>query len=233
MTTHLLPMGGGGYYGPKGGPSRLMLYFLKLTRKKHPKVCLIPTATGDKPETIHQFMHCINHFGAHPNYLSLFSLPTNDLEDWLMDFDAVYVSGGNTKTMLGAWREWKLDRLLIRAWKRGIVMSGSSAGANCWYENNLTDSYATGFDALPGMGVVPGSCCPHYADEKGWRPAYLDMVKRGKLKNGFGMSNRASIHYVNGTFHEALIEFEEAGVYRVERKGNRGVTETKLEARMV
>src|SRR5260221_5143319 len=57
----------------------------------------------------------------------------------------------------------------------------------------------------------------------------LPIFKRGKLKNGFGMSNRAAIHYVNGKFHEALIEFEEAGVYRVERKGNRGVTETKLE----
>lgn len=233
MTTHLLPMGGGGYHGPIGGPSRLMLYFLGLTGKKHPKVCMIPTASGDKPDTVNQFLHIFNKYGAHPNYLSLFSLPTNDLEDWLMDFDAIFVSGGNTKSMLGVWREWQLDRLLKQAWERGIVISGGSAGANCWYEQNQTDSFAVGFDPLPGLGWVPGSCCPHYSDEKGWRPAYLDFVRTGQLCAGYGISNRAAIHYIDGQFHAAVIEWDQAGVFRVERAADGAVTETKLEARMV
>jgi len=125
MPAHLFTIGGCGYYGPKGGPNRMLLEVLKTTGKRFPKVCLVPTAGGDKPESVNEFVQVINRMGAHPNFLSLYAVPTRDLESWLMDFDAVYVSGGNTRNLLALWREWQLDTLLVKAMKAGVVVSGA------------------------------------------------------------------------------------------------------------
>ena len=232
MPSHLFAIGGGGYYGPQGGPNRMLLEVLRTTGKRFPRICLVPTAGGDNREAIHTFVEMLNRMGAHPNYLALYGIPTRDLEDWVMDFDAFYISGGNTRNLLALWREWELDKILIKAWKAGVVISGSSAGANCWYEQSNSDFIPGEFNPLNGLGVLPGSCCPHYSDEKSRRQSYLDMVAQGRIVAGYGLSDRAALHYADGELKEALIEWEEAGVYRVERDGNLA-RETRLPARVV
>ena len=44
--------------------------------------------------------------------------------------------------MLAVWKEWNLHNILRDAYEKGIVMSGVSAGAICWFEKGITDSYA-------------------------------------------------------------------------------------------
>ena len=44
--------------------------------------------------------------------------------------------------MLAVWKEWKLDKLLMKAYNRGVVLSGVSAGAICWFDKGVTDSWA-------------------------------------------------------------------------------------------
>jgi peptidase E len=233
MASHLFAIGGGGYYGPQGGPNRMILEILRTTGKRYPKICLVPTAQGDKPDSINEFVHVMNRMGAHPNFLALQAVPTKDLEPWLMDFDAVFVGGGNTRNLVALWKEWELDRILVKAWREGVVISGASAGANCWFEQSSSDFIPGEFNPLKGLGVLKGSFCPHYADEKGRRQSYLDMVKEGQLLAGFAASDRAAAHYVDGVFHEALIEWDQAGVYQVKREAGGQVSETKLPARVV
>ncbi len=233
MKSNLLLSGGGGFYGPQGGPNRMLKHFLRLTGKPYPKVCLIPTATGDKPETIHAFVDSMNALCAHPNYLSLYKIPTKDLESWLLDFDAIYVTGGNTRNLLALWREWKLEELLLKAMQNEIVVGGSSAGAICWFEQGCSDFIPGESNPLECLGLIKGSCCPHYSDGKNRRQSYLDMVKIKKLSSGYGISDRAALHYVDGELHEALVEWDEAGVYRVERMESGEVKETRLTVRTV
>ena len=90
-TTHLFAMGGGSWTGPSGGPSPMWRHILAQTGKTHPKVCIIPTATGDRRETITDFVFGMHRLRAHPNFLSLYATPTDDLESWIMEFDAVFV----------------------------------------------------------------------------------------------------------------------------------------------
>jgi len=80
---------------------------------------------------------------------------------------------------------------------------------------------------------LKGSCCPHYSDEKGRRESYLKMVEQNRILPGYGLSDRAAIHYVDFEMHEALIECEEAGIYRVQRESDGKVSETRMEARVV
>ncbi|MFH1707771.1 MAG: peptidase E [Planctomycetota bacterium] len=227
MHTHILAIGGGGYCGPNGGPSPIMRYFLALTRKKFPKICFIPTAAADSPESIHTFIHAMNGMGAHPNYLQLYHLPTTDLESFVMDFDAVYVSGGHTKNMLALWREWGLDRILVNAWQKGVVVGGASAGAICWFKQGCTDSITDAFDPLlNGLGMVKGSFGPHYGHPRGrWRTAYMDMVRTGQLAGGYGVTDRAALHYIDGKLAHLIAESADAAVYRLKREKNGKVSE--------
>ena len=43
--------------------------------------------------------------------------------------------------MLAVWREWGLDKILEEAYRKNIIMSGVSAGAICWFEKGITDSW--------------------------------------------------------------------------------------------
>ncbi|MFH1378608.1 MAG: peptidase E [Planctomycetota bacterium] len=233
MASQLLTIGGGGYYGPEGGPNRMMLYFLSLTGKKHPRVCLIPTATADRAESILTFVQCYNHIAAHPDYLSLYHVPCRDIETWLNDFDAVYISGGNTRNLLALWKAWDLDQMLIRFMKSGRIVAGESAGANCWFETSNSDYIPSEYNPHPGLGLLKGSVCPHYADKNGRRASFLNMVKTGAAPAGYGISDRAALHFIDGQLNEALIEWPDAGVYKVERTADGEVSETKLDARIV
>ncbi|MCZ7644852.1 MAG: peptidase E [Planctomycetota bacterium] len=233
MASQIFAMGGGGFTGPRGGPSAMFRHILAATGKKYPKVCLVPTATGDKRETVADFVYGMNRLRAHPNFLSLYSVPTPDLEDWIMDFDAVYVSGGNTRNLLALWKAWGLDAVLKQACARGVILFGGSAGAICWFEQGNSDFIADEFNPLDALGWLPGSLCPHYGDEKDRRASYQGMVADGRLKPGYALSDRAVLHYVDGKLHEALLEWEEAGAYRVERGPDGTAVETKLPARLV
>ena len=233
MPSHLFAIGGGGTSGPKGGPNRMLMEVLKTTGKRFPKICLIPTATGDSRETIFEFIEAFHRIGAHANYLSLYSVPTRDLDSFVMDFDAVYINGGNTRNLIALWREWELDRILIKAWKAGLVLSGASAGANCWFEQSSSDFIPGEYNPLAGLGLLKGSFCPHYSNEKNRRESYLEMVANGALRPGYACSDRAAIHYVDGEMREALIEWEEAAAFRVDRGADGTAVETRLPTRTV
>jgi dipeptidase E len=49
--------------------------------------------------------------------------------DWLLQFDAIYLMGGNTYNLLKKLRETNLDTLLLEYLKKGRIIYGLSAGA--------------------------------------------------------------------------------------------------------
>jgi dipeptidase E len=230
MTSHLFAMGEGSYIGPYGGPSPMWRRIFSCTGKAHPKVCMIPTASGDNRESIANFTFGMNRLQAHPNFLSLFAVPTADLASWIMEFDAIYVSGGNTRNLLALWREWGLDGILKQAWQRGVVLFGGSAGAVCWFEQGNSDFIPGQFNPLDALGWLPGSLVPHYAIESPRRPSYLAQVASGRLKPGYGLGDRSVLHYVDGTLAEALCEHPDSGIFRVERSPEGTAIETRVAA---
>ena len=132
---------------------------------------MIPTARGDDAEYVARFHAAFGELGASTQHLPFFHR-TPDLRSLLVAQDAIFVGGGNTKSMLAVWREWQLPQLLKEAYESGVVVGGQSAGAICWFEQGVTDSWADRLRPLDCMGFLPGSCCPHYDGEAERRPAY-------------------------------------------------------------
>lgn len=226
-TRHIIAIGGGGFSTPNNN-GLIELYFLKQTGKKTPKVCFIPTASGEADKYIIDFYKFFGKLGCKTSHLSLFEPPTKDLEDFILDKEAIYVGGGNTKSLMALWKEWRLDILLKKAWASGIVLGGVSAGANCWFEECVTDSIPGDLTALKCLGFLKGSCCPHYDSEKNRRPSYQRLLKEGHLTNGYAIDDFAALHFIHDQLAKVVVSKPKAHAYKV-YKDKKHIIEEKLD----
>ena len=214
----IITMGGGGF--AMENTLALDRYIAAQIGVDHPKVCFLSQAGGENPYLIVRFYETFVKLGCVPSHLSLFSPHTADIEAFLMDQHAIYVGGGNTKSMLALWREWGLDHILRAASERGTVLAGVSAGAICWFEQPFSDSIPGRFIRLNGLGYLKGSCSPHYDGEPGRRPAFQRMIAVGELAPGCAFDDGAAGHFIDGQLTRVVSSRVGAKGYRVERDGD-------------
>lgn len=224
----ILTLGGGGFSMSEDGSSLLDDFLLSLTGKERPKVCFVPTASGDSADYTERFLKAFEG-RAETSVLSLFCHDPWGYGDpaMVLDQDVVYVGGGSTANLLAVWRLHGLDERLREAAANGTVLAGISAGMNCWYEGSSTDSFGP-LRALPdGLGFLPGSACPHYFGEPERQSAYHQMVGSGELPGGHAADDGVALLWREGTLVEAVSERAGGRAFRVERTAD-GVTETPL-----
>lgn len=228
---HIVAMGGGGFSEEPDNPA-LDDFILGLTGCNRPRVCFVPTASGDAEGYLDKFYAAFPDERAQTTHLSLFRQV--GISDWapvLLDQHVIYVGGGSTVNMLAVWRAHGIDELLRRAWERGVIMAGLSAGMVCWFEACLTDSFGAGPAALlDGLGLLPGSACPHYDVEPERRPAYRRLIAEGALPGGYAADDGAALHFMGTRLAQVVASRPGARAYRVRREGDR-VVEEPLPAR--
>lgn len=215
MTTrNIVAMGGGGLAQEYAG---LDDYVLDLADSDRPRVCFIPTASGDSDTYIARFYEAMADRATDPRVLRLFDRTVDDIPAYLTGMDVIYVGGGNTVGMLAVWRAHGVDLALRSAWEQGVVLCGSSAGANCWFEASTTDSYRLGrADPLrDGLGFLPGSFCPHYRSEPARRSVYITAVAAGELPPGYACDDGAAVHFCGSGPGSAVATAPGAAVSRV------------------
>jgi peptidase E len=186
-------MGGGGFtMEPVGGA--LDEFVLALTPRPVPRICFLPTASGDPNEQIARFHAAFADRPCEPTHLSLFRLGQHpvDLRRHLLEQDLIYVGGGSMRNMLAIWRAHGLDEILREAWEQGTVLAGLSAGAMCWFEGGITKS--SGAPApVAGLGLLPGSMSVHLDGEPDRRRPYLDAVAAGALPAGYAADDGVAL----------------------------------------
>jgi dipeptidase E len=194
--SEIVAIGGAAF---SGEPANLALdqYVLNQTGKANPNALLIPTARGDDAAYIAKFYAAYTALGANPSHLPFFER-TPELRKLVLSQDVVFVGGGNTKSMLAVWHEWGLPEILKEASGTGVVLAGVSAGAICWFEQGITDSWADRLRPLECLGWLPGSCCPHYDGEVERRPAYHSLLLGGHVKPGYAIDDGVAAHFSDG-----------------------------------
>ena len=216
----IVAMGGGGF-GTEPDNPLLDNFILGLAGKPRPKVCFVPTATGDSESYVQRFYDAFPAERAETSHLALFHRTVRDLRAFVLSQDVIYVGGGNTVSLLAVWRAHGLDAVLREAWEAEVVLCGVSAGALCWFEGGTTDSFGDGLVPLrDGLGFLAGSCCPHYDGEAERRPLYQKLVGEGVLPNGLAADDSAAGEFVGTQLVEAVSSVPTARVYRVERHGD-------------
>ena len=106
--------------------------------------------------------------------------------------------------MLAVWKEWNLHKILKIAYERGIVMSGVSAGAICWFDKGITDSFANKLEIIDCLGIVKGTACPHYDEEKERKPFVNKVIKSQKINSCICIEGNCALHIINGTKYESI-----------------------------
>ncbi|MFK0266513.1 Type 1 glutamine amidotransferase-like domain-containing protein [Streptomyces angustmyceticus] len=161
--TPTIALLGGGF---SDDPDTLLDDFvLEASGRPRPKVCFLPTASGDAPGYIEGFHAAFAARACEPVHLEPFRRSVTDLRAFVLAQDIVYVGGGNTANMLAVWRVHGLDTILREAYGAGVLLCGISAGACCWFEAAYSDSFGPPVPLADGLGLLPGSLCPHYDSE--------------------------------------------------------------------
>jgi dipeptidase E len=219
----IFAMGGGGFTMEPGNTA-LDEFILGLARRPHPRICFLPTASGDPLDHITRFYEAFSDLPCEPTELSLFRLGRRpvDLRALLQAQDIVYVGGGSMRNMLAIWRVHELDEILRGCWARGIVLAGLSAGAMCWFQAGITKSRGRA-EPVAGLGLLPGSLSVHYDGEPERRPVYLDAVATGAVPAGFGADDGVGLLFRDGRLERVVASRPGAGCVRVRRVGARAV----------
>ncbi len=231
-VPQIVALGGGGFSMERES-SLLDDYILSLVEAPRPRVCFLPTASGDADHYVVRFYRRFSP-DCEASHVSLFRRDQgtggveDDLAAHLLSQDLIYVGGGNMLSMLGAWRAHGLDSILKRCWRRGILMCGPSAGSLCWFEEALSAFHGAP-RAVRGLGLLPYSNCVHYDAEPARREEYHRAVAEG-MSAGFAVEDGVALHF-RGTHLEHVVSSRADGrAFRVQRRGAR-VREEPLDAR--
>ena len=191
----IIAIGGGGF-GREINDLKIEKYIVNQVSNNNPKICFIPTATGDDQTYIENFYKAFDSLGCETSHIDFFKRTMN-LQDHINHQDIIYVGGGNTKSMLAVWREWGLDQILLDAYKKGVIMSGVSAGAICWFEKGITDSWKEHQAILPCLGFVKGICCPHYDEEPERIPFVKEILNQNKIDKCIAIEGYCALHLID------------------------------------
>ena len=234
LFSPLIVMAQDQYIFPSGGgPSKAFIHeIIKLTKKERPKICFLPTASGDNEPGIIRWYELVHDLPVEPSvqkvWISSYSQKVS-FEDVLLNVDAIVVGGGNTLNMMAIWKAQGIDVILKKALQKGIVLAGGSAGSLCWFENGTTDSRPIELSVVEGLGFLPFSHCPHYHSEEYRRPLYFKNIETGIFKPGYAIDDKAGIIFKNGKVLKVVSMTEDDNAYFVSMKDGK-VVEEKLEA---
>ena len=134
-------------------------YMAELTGKPRPKICYLPTATGDAPASIISWFRSCASLNVEASAQESFIASTRQDRSWeevFLSVDGIVVSGGNTLNQQAIWKAQGIDLVLKQAWDKGIVLGGASAGSLCWFEEGTTDSRPKVLTTVQCLGFLKG-----------------------------------------------------------------------------
>ncbi|HEY5031822.1 MAG TPA: peptidase E [Actinomycetes bacterium] len=240
-VPRILATSGGFRPTPRWGvlePAGLVAAALRLSGKDRPRLAFVLTASGDDPQYLARMYGAFRGWSVDLTHLSLFTQPTSDPRELLLQQDVVWVGGGSVANLLAVWRVHGLDTIFREAWEAGIVLGGVSAGSICWHVGGPTDSYGPELQLQTGgLGLLPYGNGVHYDSEEQRRPLLHRLVAAQELPLSYATDDGIGVLYegidpveVIADDPQAAAEPQGPAAYRVERAADGSVVETRLTA---
>ena len=194
IEKKIIAIGGGGFTHQVD--ESLDQFILDQSKRYNNKIGFLATASKDDKEKIDLFY---KRFEKTDSELSHFNLTSNadGFTEWIFSKDIIYIGGGNTVFMLDIWKKYKLENVFKDAYKKGIILSGVSAGAVCWFEWILSDSVGPGFNPIRGINLISGSCTPHSSNIERINEFALN-IKNNKLPKGIAIDDGVAVVFIDG-----------------------------------
>src|SRR4051812_8533777 len=215
-ARQIVAFGGGGFSMERDN-TFLDDYVLGLATARRPKVCFLPTASGDADHYIVRFYRAFDASRCEPSHVSLFRRDGDaaDIHQHILASDLVYVGGGSVISLLGAWRAHGLDTTLRLAWEQGTVMCGVSAGSLCWFANALSAFHGDP-QVVKGLGLLPYSNCVHFDCERDREGAFRRHLLEGMCA-GYAAEDGSALHFRGERLDSVITSRPKAKAYRMRR----------------
>jgi peptidase E len=227
----IVAFGGGGF---SDGRANTLLddYVLGLAGVARPRVCFLPTASGDADHYVVRFYRAFAASRCEPSHISLFRRETGvgDPRAHLLAQDLIYVGGGSVVSLLGTWRAHGVDEALREAWQSGVVLCGGSAGSLCWFSAAVSSFHRGAPRTVAALGLLPWSNAVHYCDEPERRAAYHRAVADG-MAPGYGASDGVALRFVGSELAEVVGAHPGAAAFFVSADETGRVVERELTVR--
>ena len=194
IEKKIIAIGGGGF--THQSDKSLDQFILDQSKESNNKIGFLATASMDDKEKINLFY---KRFEKTDSELSHFNLTSsvNGFTEWIFNKDIIYIGGGNTVLMLDIWKKNNLENIFKNVYEKGIILSGVSAGAVCWFDWILSDSAGSGFNSLRGINLISGSCTPHSSNLERINQFEQD-IKNNKLPNGIAIDDGVAVVFIDG-----------------------------------
>jgi dipeptidase E len=224
----ILAMGGGGFSMEPENPA-LDDFALSLCAARIPRVCLLPTASGDAAAQIQQFYATFGDRLCEPSHVALFRLGREPLPlaQTLLSQDLIYVGGGSMVPLLAVWRALGLDAILRACWERGIVLAGLSAGAMCWFEWGISTSAGAPAPA-PGLALLPGTLSVHADGEPARLPMLRAAIAAAELPPGWAADDGVGLVFRGTRLTDVVTSRSGRRALRIDAGGETAVTPRPL-----
>src|SRR5262245_11415433 len=157
QTTRKILIAGGGF------GTGFIRYMASLTGVRRPKLLYLPTASADSQTGIIAWYKSCAPLEVYPLVQDSFIASSRQKQSWeevLLSVDGIVASGGNTLNQQAIWQAQGIDAILRKAWDKGIVLGGASAGSLCWFAEGTTDSRAKQLTTVKCLGFLSYSHCP-------------------------------------------------------------------------
>ena len=223
LNKNIVAIGGGGF-GRSIGELKIEKYITSLVKKNRPKICFIPTASGDNDLYKLNFYRAFSELNCITTHIDFFSR-TENLEKKILNQDIIYVGGGNTKSMLAVWKDWDLHNILKSGYERGIVMSGVSAGAICWFDKGITDSFADKLEIIDCLGIIKGIACPHYDEEEEREPFVKEILTSQRIDSCICIEGNCALHIKNDYDYQSINFGHKKKSLKIFKKDNKIIKE--------
>lgn len=191
-----------------GGPNKAFInYVASLTNKPNPKICYLPTASADNPGGIVTWYTSCEDLPLRPYVMKTFinsSPAQKTFDEIIMSMDAIIVGGGSTLNMIAIWKAQGIDTVLRKAYDKGIILAGGSAGSLCWFTGGYSDSRPKELSIVNGLTFLDFSHCPHYHSEPSRKPLYKQAILDGKLKEGYACDDMAGLLFIDGKLKKSV-----------------------------
>ena len=209
----IIAIGGGGFTHEKD--ESLDQFVLSQLIVKNFKIGFLPTASKDNNKKINLFY---KRFKNNNLQLSHFNLCSNaaGFKNWILSKDIIYIGGGNTSYMLKIWEQNNLTEIFKEAYNKGIILSGVSAGAICWFEWMLSDSEGLGLKPLKGINLISGSCTPHSSENERVNQ-FQNYIKNGELPKGIAIDDGVAVLFIDGKPSEVYSSRKNHDAYFIDK----------------
>jgi len=213
LRKQIIALGGGGF---SDEPDNLTLdkYILAQSPKASPRICFIASAGGDAKDYIQRFYAAYGKLPCRPSHIELTKtkLSHNKLRKFILSKDIIFIGGGSTAFLMSLFKKLRMKAIFRTAWNKGVILSGMSAGAMCWFKEGFTNPHGNVFQRLDCLGFLEGSFCPHYNQ---LRRIYRKMIRNGDLSAGYGVEDGAALHFLGRRLSAIAASRPSANAYYV------------------